>query len=152
MVSKELKKLSRRELVDIIYQMKKNEQRMQDEITSLQGEIDSLREALQDKRIQLSNAGSIAEAAISVTNLISTAQTAADLYLQEIARMKQDAQAECEKLIGEARQTAAEIISQSETQSANLNDQYRRECIKWHKLHQQVQLLEETVKQTSHED
>ena len=152
MVSKELKNLSRRELVDIIYQMKKNEQLMQDEITSLQSEVGSLQEALRDKRIQISNAGSIAEAAISVTNLFSTAQTTADLYLQEIARMKQETQTECEKLIREAKQTAAEIISQSENQSATLNDQYRRECIKWHKLHQQVQLLEETVKQTSHED
>jgi hypothetical protein len=34
MVSKELKRLSRRELVDIIYQMKKNEQLLQDEIAS----------------------------------------------------------------------------------------------------------------------
>lgn len=60
MISKDLKKLSRRELMDIIYQMKKNEQQLQEEIASLQ-------EALQDKRIRLSTAGSIAEAAASIT-------------------------------------------------------------------------------------
>lgn len=42
MISKDLKKLSRRELMDIIYQMKKNEQQMQEEIASLQ-------EALQER-------------------------------------------------------------------------------------------------------
>ena len=67
MVSKELKKLSRRELVDIIYQMKKNEQQLHEEIESLQ-------EQLQDKRIRLSVAGSIAEAAVSITNVFSSAQ------------------------------------------------------------------------------
>ena len=35
MISKELKRLSRRELVDIIYQLKKNEQEMQEEIELL---------------------------------------------------------------------------------------------------------------------
>jgi hypothetical protein len=88
MVSKELKKLSRRELVDIIYQLKKNEQLLQDEIASL-------REALQDRRIHLSTAGSIAEAAISITNVFSSAQAAADIYLQEVSCMKQDAEIEC---------------------------------------------------------
>lgn len=63
MVSKELKKLSRRELVDIIYQLKKNEQLLQDEIASL-------REALQDRRIHLSTAGSIAEAAIDRKSVV----------------------------------------------------------------------------------
>ena len=81
MISKELKKMSRRELMDIIYQMKKNEQQMQDEIASLQ-------EALQDKRLRLSVAGSVAEAAASITNVFSAAQMTADLYLQEIACMK----------------------------------------------------------------
>ena len=55
MISKELKKLSRRELVDIIYQLKKNEQQMQEKIAALE-------EALQEKRIRVSVAGSIAEA------------------------------------------------------------------------------------------
>ena len=65
MINKELKKLSRRELVDIIYQMKKNEQTMQEEIASLQ-------EALQDKRLRLSTAGSISEAAASITNIYAS--------------------------------------------------------------------------------
>lgn len=134
MVSKELKKLSRRELVEIIYQMKKNEQLLQDEIASLQ-------EALQDRRIHLSTAGSIAEAAISITDVFSSAQAAADLYLQEISCMKQDAEIECAKMIDEARQKAAEIISASEQQAAILNNIYEREREKWYKLHQEVQLL-----------
>ena len=67
MVNKELKKLSRRELVDIIYQLKKSEQQLQEEIKTLQ-------EALQDKRIRLSTAGSVAEAAASVTGLFFAAQ------------------------------------------------------------------------------
>ena len=135
MVSKELKKLSRRELVDIIYQLKKNEQLLRDEIASLQ-------EALQDKRIHLSTAGSIAEAAISITNIFSSAQTTADLYLQEIACMKQGAEIECVKIIDKAKQQAAEMIAESEEQCTILNKLYQRELEKWYELHQEVQSLE----------
>lgn len=110
MVSKELKKLSRRELVDIIYQMKKNEQQMQEEIASLQ-------DALQEKRIRIAEAGSIAEAATSVANVFASAQTAADLYLHEIACMKQETETACRKMIEEAQHTAAKILAEAKLQN-----------------------------------
>ena len=99
MIAKELKKLSRRELVDIIYQLKKNEEQLQEKITALE-------EELQDKRIKLSVAGSIAEAAVDITNIFHTAQRTADLYLQEIACMKADTERECAKILEDARKEA----------------------------------------------
>lgn len=107
MIRKELKKLSRRELVDIIYQMKKNEQQMQEEITALQA-------ALQEKRIRISEAGSIAEAATSIANVFYSAQTAADLYLQEIAHIKEETQNECNRMIDEANRTIARMYADFE--------------------------------------
>ena len=104
MVGKELKKLSRRDLVDVIYQMKKNEQRMQEK-------IDALENALAEKRIRISAAGSIAEAAVDLTQIFSAAQATADLYLHEISCMKEDALAECQKIIGDAQRKAEEIIA-----------------------------------------
>ena len=86
-MKKELRKFSRRELVDIIYQMKKNEQKMQEEIDALQKE-------LQDKRLKLSSAGSIAEVAAELTQIFAAAQTTADIYLQEIACMKEETERE----------------------------------------------------------
>ena len=106
MISKDLKKLSRRELVDIIYQLKKNETQMQEKIAELE-------EALQDRRIKLSAAGSIAEAAVDITNIFHTAQRTADLYLQEISFMKADAERECAKMIEDARKQATKISANS---------------------------------------
>ena len=96
MISKELKKMSRRELVDIIYQLKKNDQEKQEQIAALE-------EALQEKRIRLDVAGSIAEAAMDVTQLFATAQRTADLYLSEIAAMKEETEKACAKILDEAR-------------------------------------------------
>ena len=135
MISKELKKMSRRELMDIIYQMKKNEQQMQDEIASLQ-------EALQDKRLRLSVAGSVAEAAASITNVFSAAQMTAALYLQEIACMKEETERECAARIEEANRTVEKIMSDGKKQFAELELLYQAEYRKWQQLHKAVKTLE----------
>ena len=108
-MEKELKQLNRRELVDVIYRMKKNEQRMQEEIESLHRE-------LEDKRIRISNAGSIADAACDISRLLTAAQESADLYLREIECMKAETEAECARLIKEAEQKAEKILSDANKQ------------------------------------
>ena len=135
MISKELKKMSRRELMDIIYQMKKNEQQMQEEIASLQ-------ETLQDKRLRLSIAGSVAEAAASITNVFSAAQMTADLYLQEISCMKEETERVCAAKIEEANQTVAKIMSDGKKQYAELKLRYQVEYEKWQQLHTAVKAFE----------
>ena len=86
-MNNDLKKLSRRELVDVIYQMKKNEDELLEQISALEA-------SLEEKRIRLSSAGSIAEAAVDITNVFSAAQSTADLYLREIQVMKENAEKE----------------------------------------------------------
>ena len=135
MVSKELKKLSRRELIDIIYQLKKNEQKTQEQIATLE-------EALQDKRIRISVAGSIAEAAADITQVFATAQRTADLYLHEITAMKEDAEKECAAMIEEARMQAAEILADGQRQFAELNARYKAEYEKLEQLNIALQQRE----------
>lgn len=106
MISKELKRLSRRELVDIIYQLKKEEQEKQEKIAALEA-------ALAEKRLRIASAGSVAEAAAEITQLLSTAQATADLYLQEIASMKEDTKKECAQLLAEAQQQADKILAEA---------------------------------------
>ena len=139
MVSKELKRLSRRELVDIIYQLKKNEQELQDQIASLQ-------ESLQERRIRMSVAGSIAEAATDITNIFAAAQRTADLYLQEISCMKQDAQLECSKMVEDAKDQVVQILSDGEKQYAALNARYEIDYKKWQQLQTEIRSLEDMKK------
>ena len=135
MVSKELRQLSRRELVDIIYQLKKNEQQKQDEITALE-------EALQEKRIRVSVAGSIAEAATDITQIFSVAQHTADLYLREIEFMKEQTEKECAAMIEEARKKVETILSNGEKQFANLNAHYVATYKRWQQLQSEIQQME----------
>lgn len=108
MISKELKRLSRRELVDIIYQLKRDGQEKQEKIVALEA-------ALEEKRFRIAIAGSVAEAATEITKIFSTAQATADLYLQEIASMKEDTQKECAHILEEAKQQADKILAEAQS-------------------------------------
>ena len=136
MISKELKKLNRRELVDVIYQLKKNEEQLREQIASLE-------EQLQDRRIKLSVAGSIAEVATDITGIFSVAQATADLYLREIASMKEDAQIECEKMIEEAKKKVESIMVDGKGQYDALAARYRADHKKWQQLRAEIETLQE---------
>ncbi len=145
MINKELKRLTRRELVDIIYQMKKNEQQMQEEIAKLQT-------ALEDKRIKIDQAGSVADAAASITSLLSAAQETADLYLSEINCMKDAAKKECERIINDAKNSAEKKLAEGEKQLETLRTEYLAEYEKFQQLRSEVQSLEQAKKDGLSED
>ena len=136
MVSKELRRLSRRELVDIIYQLKKDEQELRDKITAME-------ESLMDKEIRISVAGSIAEAATDITQIFSVAQRTADLYLREITAMKEDTEKKCAAMVEDAKKQAEKILSDGEGQLENLRACYKDEQERYQRLMAEIQRLEE---------
>ena len=134
--SKELKRMSRRELVDVIYQLKKNEQDLQEEVNNLKNE-------LQNQRIRISLAGSIADASMSVTNVFSVAQMTADVYLQEIACMKEDTEKECVQKIEDAEIKVQEILTDGKKKFAILKKHYKNAYLKWQQLQTEIAALEQ---------
>lgn len=98
MTDKEFKKLSRSDLIRIIFEMQKNEQKL-----SL--ELENTKKALADKNLKISESGSIAEAVVGLNGIFENAQKAADDYLEQI----RNSNINCENLIKEAEQEAASI-------------------------------------------
>ena len=127
--------MGRCELVDIIYQLKKNEQKLQDDIALLQ-------DALQEKRLRFSQVGSVAEAAASITELFSAAQKTADLFLLEISCMKKETEEECAAKIEETKNTVEQLISDSEKQLDDLKQSYQSEYFRLQQLREEIRKLE----------
>ena len=106
MTDKEFKRLSRAQLIDIIYQF----QLKQDELTA---ENERLTKALEDKRIRISEAGNIAEASLALNSVMKSAQDAADLYLEEIRIMRDEMKEKCQQILANAQKEAENIIAQA---------------------------------------
>ncbi len=77
MAEKELRKMNRTELIEIIYALQQNEK-------TLRAQVEELTRQLEDKHLRLERAGSIAEAALSMNHIFEAAQAAADQYLLSV--------------------------------------------------------------------
>ncbi len=106
----ELKRLSRTELVDIIYEQQKR-------LEECERELGTLREQLSQREIRMAEAGSVAEAALKLNGVFEAAQSAADQYLASIRSMEErtreetwEAESRRRALLRGAEAEAAEIL------------------------------------------
>ncbi len=131
MKNNDLKRLSRGDLITIIYQMKQGEE-------ALKAELALVTEQLQARELKLAQSGSIAEAALNLHGVLEATQAAADDYLeslraahaQEEAGLEQarlhreqltaNAQAEAEAILSSARSEAETALESARVGSQNL--------------------------------
>ena len=80
MTDKELKRLNRSELLEILLDQAQ-------EIELLKSEIEGYKQKLEDRTILIEESGSLADASVKLTNVFEEAQKAADLYLENAKRI-----------------------------------------------------------------
>ena len=106
MTDKELKKLSRTELLEMLLASTK-------ENRDLRSRLDAQGQQLEDKELSVSEAGSIAEAALKVNGVFTAAEAAAAQYLDNIKNQEQV----CQNMQREAEEKAAKIIADAEKEA-----------------------------------
>ena len=79
MDERDLKRLGKGELIDLLTERAK-------EIEGLKADLSSANQKLSSNRIELEEAGSIAEASLAVTHIFEEADKAAKIYLENIRR------------------------------------------------------------------
>ena len=110
MTDKEFKRLSRAQLIDIIYQL-------QVQIDELNGKKQELERELADKRLRLRNAGNIADAALEMNNCFRDAQNAAEQYLNEIKAIREETETVRQRILAEAKAEAAACIAEAKAEA-----------------------------------
>lgn len=110
MTDQELRRLSRADLIDIIYTLQQQKEQAEQQPAQAQAQ-------LQDRQLRLANAGSIAEAALSLNGVFDAAQ-AADQYLQAVRTSAAETQAQKEQILVDAERQAKEIVDTAERQAA----------------------------------
>ncbi|MCC8182753.1 MAG: hypothetical protein LIO45_07280 [Clostridiales bacterium] len=131
MADKELRRMNRTELIEIIYALQQNEK-------ELRGENEELRRQLEDRLLHIERAGSIAEAAISLNHVFEDAESAAQQYLVSIQNQHTEAEQtlkkareQADKMIASAQaevNLAAQRIQQTEDECRALREQTAAEC------------------------
>mgnify|MGYP007103626150 CR=1 FL=1 len=108
MTEKELRKLGRAELLELLLEQAR-------EFEALEQRLNAAEAALQSRQLQLETCGSIAEASLKLNGVFEAAQKAAEQYQQNVERL-------CQEKISAAESQAQEILARAK-KAANLNAQ-----------------------------
>ena len=129
MTDRELRRLSRSELLEmLIAQMKEND--------ALQRRLEQAEAQLSDRRIAVEKAGTLAEAAFSLNGVFQAAEAAAQQYLENIERMNGQQKSICSSMQASAEARAAAIVREAQEYSKKTHaeaDAYRNQIVAWAK-------------------
>ena len=109
MTEKELRKLNRYQLLELLIMQSKR-------ADTLQQQLDALKQERNERNLEVLRLGSIAEASLQLSGVFAAAQEAADIYLKSA----QDHAADIEEA---ARQKAAAIIEEAENKAMHMLQQ-----------------------------
>lgn len=116
MAENNLSRLTRKELLELLV-------KISEENDALRQRVQELEEKLNDRTISLSNAGSIAEAALQMNDVFAAAQKSADDYLHNVRILGNRYLTLCEKRYNEADA----IRKQAEEDARRMKEDTRNE-------------------------
>lgn len=111
MTTKEMKKLSRAELLELLLVQTRETERLRKRLDAAEAE-------LADRHLKVEKAGNLAQAVVELNGVMEAAQAAAQQYLDNIARMEEEARQRCEQMVSEARQEAERLLSGTQKTAA----------------------------------
>lgn len=129
MTTKELKRLTRAELLELLLAQTRESERLKERLEEAEAQ-------LADRRIRLEKAGDLASAVLAINGVIDAAQAAAQQYLDNIAAISRDTKVscnnmtaetmvECDRMRDEARAECERMLSEAKTEAANIRRKAR---------------------------
>ena len=112
MVDKKLNKLSRAELLELLL-----EQTL--EVERLRKELETAQRQLEERRLKVKNAGSLANAVLEVNGVVDATQAAAQQYLDNIIEMEKATRRNCIAMLHEAKEEARKIVEKAKSDTDN---------------------------------
>ena len=128
MTERELRKLSRSDLLELLLaQRKENEQ--------LRCVLDETQAQLADRMLKIDNAGSLAEASLQLSGIFTAAQNSCQCYIDNIKflnerqtmmcqQMEQETREKCDRMVAEAEQKAQQCWENCSDKIKSLIDSY----------------------------
>lgn len=107
MTDKDLQKLKRIELLEILIEQGKT-------IERLEKELADANKKLEDRNLHLTEAGSIADAAVQISGIFEAAQSAAHIYLENVQKMEQETKSRCDEMERETLERCQKMIVEAE--------------------------------------
>lgn len=110
MTERELRRLSRTDLLELLLALRReNEQ--------LQCILDQTQAQLADRKIQINNAGSIAEASLMLGGIFGAAQDSCQIYMENIKMLSERQTQVCQQMEQETKEKCDRMVEEAELKS-----------------------------------
>lgn len=119
MTDRELKKLSRAELLELLLEQSKENERLLAQVSQLEAQ-------LANREIHVEKAGSIAEASLQLNGVFQAAENACAQYIENIKRLSDRQEEVCARMERETRLRCAQMVADAKTQSKLYWDEVSR--------------------------
>lgn len=110
MTEKELRRLNRADLLEMLLSLSKENE-------LLHRKVDQLQKKLEDRTIAIENSGSLAEAALKINAVFEAAQAACEQYTQNIRWRSENQEQLCREMEQETRAKCTEMLAQAQRQA-----------------------------------
>ncbi|MGN1276605.1 MAG: hypothetical protein ACI4UK_06420 [Floccifex sp.] len=107
MTEQDLKKLSRKELLEMLIMQS-------EELESTKKKLANAKSKLLEREISIDNAGSIAEAALQVNGVFEAAQAACEQYIDNIKNLSKRQETICEQKMKECEQQTQKMLKDAQ--------------------------------------
>ena len=128
MTEKELRKLNRAELLELLLELSRENE-------ALQAQLKQTEAALSDRRRQMDEAGSIAEAALRLNGIFEAAQKAADQYLSSVSERTARQEEICIRMEEETKRKCDEMVERARLDSQRYWDEISRRMEDFYNAH-----------------
>lgn len=123
MTDKELSRLNRAELLELLIEESKENAR-------LKARLDEMEAELHSKQIIVAEAGNIAQAALQLNHVFEAAQAAADQYVDNMSRFLGEKDEIQRRWESEAKKAAEQILEEAHRKSQEMEEATARVCSK----------------------
>lgn len=117
MTDKELRKLSRTDLLEMLLMQKKENDQLRLQLQQLQSQLD-------DRTIAVNKAGSLAEASLQLNGVFESAQAACGQYVENIQMLSEKQKAICRRMEQETKQKCDRMVEEAKAMSQAYWDEY----------------------------
>lgn len=121
MTDKELQKLGRRELLELLL----DQSRQSDD---LREQLQRAQEKLASRQLLLNKAGSIAEASLQLNQVFEAAQAAAEQYLENVETLSGRQTEVCRQLTEESQQKADALLNETQAKCQAMEAEVQARC------------------------
>ena len=122
MEEKDVRKLSRTELLEMLIEQTK-------EVERLEGLLQEANSRLASRDLAIDEAGSIASAALQVNGVFDATQRAAEQYLENIRSLSGRQEELCARMEVEARDRASQMIAEAKERCVALENETVARCV-----------------------